>query len=55
MHPSACHHAYMAAGKMAVLGALLDSIVAAGERVVIVSTSTKALDAIERNLAAPRG
>jgi len=39
---------------MVVLGALLDAIVAASDRVVVVSTSTSALDCIDRLLVQPR-
>ncbi|KAL6765798.1 SNF2 family N-terminal domain-containing protein [Haematococcus lacustris] len=44
-----------AAGKLVVLGSLLEAIAAAGERVVVVSTSTSALDLIDNLLATPRG
>ncbi|KAG2487885.1 hypothetical protein HYH03_013467 [Edaphochlamys debaryana] len=44
-----------ASGKMAVLGTLLTCIAARRERCVVVSTSTAALDAIHRLVAAPLG
>lgn len=43
------------AGKLATLAALLQSALAAGSRVVVVSTSTAALDVVDRLLCAPRG
>jgi len=51
----ACKCALLRAGKMVVLDGLLDAIVAAGDRVAIVSTSTGALDCIDELLVQPKG
>lgn len=52
MWPSLPNHT---AGKMLVLGALLDSIVAAGDRAVVVSTSTAALNCIDQLVVKAKG
>jgi hypothetical protein len=45
----------MYTGKMAVLGGLLTAIIAAGDRAVVVSGSTQALDCIDKLDLTPRG
>ena len=45
----------LCAGKLQVLGALLGGIIAEGCRVVVVSTSTSALDLVDNLLCVPRG
>lgn len=46
-------HASATAGKLQTLSALLSGIIAEGSKVVVVSTSTTALDMIDALLCAP--
>lgn len=41
-------------GKLSVLSDLLDQIISVGDRIVIVSTSTSALDCIDKLLLQPK-